>query len=165
MKNDFIEPDKKLKVISWFDLDRDLSLLLESLRQKHNRTRFKFYGIPRGGAILAGILALKYNQEVSDIKDADIIIDDIVDSGRTRDKYVKLYPNKEFCSLYYKDKEDLAWYVFPYEGEDNLKDFDDLIIRIFEHLQLPIRQINYSEFKDKFLIFLKKFFSSKRKDR
>ncbi len=54
-----------------------------------------FYGIPRGGAIVAGFTS----RPVETPEEADVIIDDIYDSGATYKKWKKFYPGKEFRFL------------------------------------------------------------------
>ena len=71
------------------------------------------YGIPRGGAVLGVMLSHKLNipyiTSLEDIIFTDenfIIIDDIVDTGKTLEKYKKI------------DVEEQAYYVTIHEHED-----------------------------------------------
>lgn len=83
------------------------------------------YGIPKGGMIAAGFL--KRATITHNPAQANIILDDSVDSGKTKEKYVSQYPNARFVSLYDKQKQnDNRWIVFPWEadhpaGEDNIQ--------------------------------------------
>jgi len=89
-----------------------------------------YYGVPRGGAIIAGMTG----KAVETIEEADIIIDDLIDSGKTKEKYKSLYPNKEFIGLFDKSKEyKNEWLVFPYEINDTQKDLEDNVVRILEN--------------------------------
>ena len=92
----------------------------------------KIYPIPRGG-VPAAYLVKNYCPSaiiVDRPEDADIFIDDLIDSGATMEKYRKLYPNKPLFALFNK-KTDISitrqWLVFPWEGtneasiEDNVR--------------------------------------------
>ena len=93
----------------------------------------QIYGIPRGGAICAGLMF----QRGWDISDspyyADVLIDDIIDSGSTRDSYTRLHPNRPFFALIDKPKANLTgtWVKFPWE-HDKQTDMTDHIRRIIQ---------------------------------
>jgi len=99
----------------------------------------KIYGIPRGGLCACASLrnaTLVYNNPA----DADIILDDIVDSGATKARYLKAYPNKEFFALV--DKTDgkyySKWVMFPWENSNSE---EDIIIRLLQYIgEDPTRQ-------------------------
>lgn len=86
------------------------------------------YGIPKGGMIAASFLEFAVNHHIMEDY-VDIILDDLVDSGATRDKYMKLYPNTPFEALFNKQTEPELkdkWIVFPWEkdhpgGEDSIE--------------------------------------------
>ena len=52
--------------------------------------------------ILAGFLGAV---NVPNPEEADIIIDDILDSGSTKKKFKKMFPKKKFITLFEKDKK------------------------------------------------------------
>jgi len=105
--------------ISWNELKLKVSRFDQSK---------KYYGIPRGGAVIAGMT----DNPVETPEEADIIIDDLIDSGETARKWKEKYPNKEFIFLYNKQEEHQnMWLVFPYE-EEGVKDIEDCIIRVLE---------------------------------
>ena len=93
------------------------------------------YGVPKGGMIVAGFL--KYAENTFDINRANIILDDVIDSGTTRQKYQEKYPDKDFVALIDKIGEELTdWVVFPWEmehpgGEDNIH---ENILRQIEYI-------------------------------
>lgn len=70
------------------------------------------YGVPKGGMIAAGFLEQATITPYPD--EANIILDDIVDSGRTRQKYLDKYPDAKFVALFEKRDE---WLVFPWEKD------------------------------------------------
>lgn len=102
----------------------------------------KVYPIPRGGIPVAyALLPYVHSEIVDDPAVADIFVDDLIDSGRTRDRFMEAYPGKEFFALI--DKTDArtpihltSWVVFPWEvtadGED--RSADDIVIRLLQHI-------------------------------
>ena len=93
----------------------------------------KAYAIPRGGvpAALAVIAHHGNLQLVDDPAEAELFIDDIIDSGDTMQRWCDAYPGKPFFSLIDKTREGSEfsdrWVVFPWEEtaegsiEDNIK--------------------------------------------
>ena len=90
----------------------------------------KVFGVPKGGMMASAYL--KHAEVVTGPAHANIILDDIVDSGATRKMYMEAWPDKEFFAIidkttYPKDSErQLSWMSFPWErmhpgGEDNIK--------------------------------------------
>jgi GTP cyclohydrolase I len=74
------------------------------------------YGIPKGGMIAAGFL--KHAIPTHDPKMATAFLDDLVDSGATRDQYVKSFPGIPFFSLIDKAVSNITeWIVFPWERD------------------------------------------------
>jgi len=65
---------------------------------KHLPKTTKYYGVPRGGQVVAGMTG----NAVDNINDADIIIDDLIDSGATEARYKK--HKKPFIALIDKRK-------------------------------------------------------------
>lgn len=97
------------------------------------------YPIPRGGIPVAYLLKSCINDLtiVDDPEAADFFVDDLIDSGATRDHYARKYPEKGFFalidkknSLAYKDE----WLVFPWEKTAAGKDEsgNDIIIRLLQ---------------------------------
>jgi hypothetical protein len=95
----------------------------------------RYFGIPRGGVIVAGLLLTSKAGVaiVNDPADADYIVDDIVDSGTTRDRYVKEY-GKKFLCLFDKTimADKLMWIQLPWEGEDKLTAKEDIVLRMLQ---------------------------------
>lgn len=77
----------------------------------------KCYGVPRGGQPIAALFnPVDYPEE------ADVIVDDLIDSGATQHYYHCQFPTKPFVALFNKKTEpDIAgkWLVFPWEGQDS----------------------------------------------
>jgi len=99
----------------------------------------KVYGVPRAGQILAGLLASRGMVPTEDPDEADAIVDDIIDSGRTLSNWVERYPSKPFLALV--DKRDMIgsdprpYIVFPWEYPDqHVKDGQQAVVRLLEAL-------------------------------
>lgn len=75
----------------------------------------RVFGVPRGGSIVAGLTG----HAVDNPDEADLIVDDIVDSGQTRDAWGRIYPGKPFVALVDKTNGDkgLPWVIFPWEKD------------------------------------------------
>jgi hypothetical protein len=111
----------KKRFITWFDIKNRVQGLYNVYGKEA-----KVYGVPRGGQYLA-----PFFNPVDTPEEADFIIDDLVESGLTKNRYKQKYPSKPFEVLF--DKTGVShfknvWLVFPWEQkEEPLK---DNIIRI-----------------------------------
>lgn len=87
------------------------------------------YGIPKGGMIVSNFLDCI---KTHDPNKATIILDDIVDSGRTKDKHIKDYPNAKFITLIDKQTEEnySGYIVFPWEVAEN--DAEHIVAKMIE---------------------------------
>jgi len=109
--------------LTWEDI---YSLTADIQATYHPET--KYWGIPRGGQIVAGMLG----NAVDTPEEADVIVDDILNSGKTADAYALKY-GKQIAILYDKRKlKDTRWIVFPWEVEDTLKEHEAIITRAIE---------------------------------
>ena len=105
----------------------EIYIRLRKITEKYNSTTI-YYGIPRGGQVVAGITG----RATINIENADVIIDDIYDSGDTAKKYMKYNKPMEF--LYDKRVEpDLPWIVFPWENTFE-RGFESDIVRLLERI-------------------------------
>jgi len=93
-------------------------------------TTARVYGVPRGGSVVAGLLACEGIRVVDTAEEATHIIDDIEDSGRTRRTWEERYPDKAFMSLVGPTKR---WVVFPWEGSVE-SDRADTITRMIQQI-------------------------------
>lgn len=102
--------------------------LAEFLLAKHGNC-FNVYGIPRGGIPVVYMLKnfLPNIQIVDSPRNADVFIDDLIDSGATETRYELLYQKPLYALL---DKrlqkyEERRWVVFPWEnGEEDTSGLD-----------------------------------------
>jgi len=94
----------------------------------------KIYGVPRGGMICTAFL--NKAKAVTTPEQANIILDDIVDSGATRAKYLKMYPEIPFVALVDKNiphDAKIGWVIFPWE-QDEIASIEDSVIRQLEFI-------------------------------
>lgn len=79
----------------------------------------RVYGVPRGGVPVALVAARLFGLGLAHHpQDADIIVDDIIDSGATRERITKLFPHARFHALVDQrnvPEADREWFVFPWE--------------------------------------------------
>lgn len=121
-------------------------------RYPKQETRLRVYGVPRGGIPVALGLAHRLGAVItSSPSDADVIVDDIYDSGKTAERFTASYRNTPFVCLV--DKRDEGWngqwIVMPWEVtqrrvmsmQDIDEEFspydgsaDDIVTRLLEFL-------------------------------
>lgn len=94
-----------------------------TLSEWHSPLNLKIWGVPRGGCFIAMILASNNKAiMVETPEEADIIVDDLIDSGDTVARYREQYPHKPFFVPIDK-RGDSRWIVFPWEAkEEPVKD-------------------------------------------
>jgi GTP cyclohydrolase I len=114
----------------------------------------KYYGVPRGGVIVAGLTGNPTNN----IEEADVIIDDLIDSGKTMERYAKY--NKPFVALI--DKRDELrddWLVFPWESkeEDTNETVEDNVTRLLQYFGEDVNREGLRETPKRFVKFFREF--------
>ena len=117
--------------LSWKDVGLYVDLLISEVEEDgFDLNRMAIWGVPRGGSIVAGLIQGKRDVViVDDPEDADIIVDDILDSGATRDQY-----GKPFFTLVDKHEEKIdEWVHFPWE-ETPEQDIEMSVRRIIQWL-------------------------------
>lgn len=97
----------------------------------------RVYGVPRGGVPVAlGLSGVMPIELVNNPVHAEIIVDDLVDSGTTRERWEAAYPDKPFFALINKSEEpkyEGKWLVFPWEATDS-QSIEDNIIRLIQYI-------------------------------
>ena len=101
---------------TWFALMELGSGLRQRVKEATGKTNPSVCPVLRGGMYAALLTGLKI--ELDSAK-ADAIVDDLVDSGRTRDAWARTHPGKPFLVLIDKTEDAKLrdkWLVFPWEA-------------------------------------------------
>ena len=128
-------------ILTWADVFELADALAAKIQRCHltisdqptrskNGSPLPIWGIPRGGAIVAGLLSARGINVTKDPSEAFIAVDDLIDSGRTENK-VKTQFGLDTIALYEKTTND--WIEFPWEEEADT-DAQDSIARMIEHI-------------------------------
>ncbi len=115
----------KVHELTWADCQR--------LARERFPAQGKVYGVPRGGSVAAAILG---RLPADRPEDAEFIVDDIIDSGRTREHYTTKFPTKPFFALVDKMSDTWAsdkWIWFPWEKPVE-RDAEDIVVRMIEFI-------------------------------
>jgi len=120
---------------------------------KHLPKNTKYYGVPRGGQVVAGMTG----NAVDNINDADIIIDDLIDSGATEARYKK--HKKPFIALIDKRNELKGeWLVFPWElTENGIETVEDNVTRLLQYFGEDTNREGLQETPKRFVKFFTEF--------
>jgi GTP cyclohydrolase I len=119
------------------------NLLLEKaaeVARKLPPKRCYVYPVPRGGVPAAYLVLAAAARPTVRIVDkpelATVFVDDLVDSGRTRARYMGRYPGKPFFGLVDKSVAPFKgqWLVFPWEGAEQHQSIEDNIVRVLQYI-------------------------------
>lgn len=97
------------------------------------------YAVPRGGVPAAYAIDKHTTANFDYVDDpllADIFIDDIIDSGATREKYQAVNINAPFYALINKPNGEYQhdWVVFPWELANEASGPEENIVRLLQHI-------------------------------
>jgi len=106
----------KNKIKKYYFQIKDVIKGLEKIDKPENI----IYGVPKGGLMVCAFL--RKAKVTMNVEEANLIVDDIVDSGRTKRIFKKTHPNTPFFALIDKEKSKSDyldfknhWIVFPWE--------------------------------------------------
>lgn len=132
-------------------------------------TVYNVFGIPRGGNILVHYLQSQPNFEhlniVEDPWRANIIIDDILDSGKTATGYYTKYdkPVIPLCKIT-DFKEPDTWVIFPWEVGEEEKGPTESVVRLLEFIGEDINREGLIETPERFVAMLQEMTAGKHVD-
>lgn len=89
------------------------------------------WGVPRGGSVIAAMSG----RTAESPAEAEVIVDDLEDSGRTKRYWTALYPDKPFVTLFHKKEPRFGgrWIQFPWEPEAEV-DIAETVTRQLEYI-------------------------------
>lgn len=120
-----IEVDK----VTWEDMEEHIIRLKPLLSGK------KIYGIPRGGKIVEYLAAKLVGAiPVSTPLEAELFVDDLIDSGRTAKRWMDAFGIPTIPAY---EKKGTKWVVFPWEESDG-KDIGETVERIIEWIGVDL---------------------------
>lgn len=134
-------------IVTWDEIKSRVSKLDKSL---------KYYGVPRGGQPIAAML-----NPVDHPEEADVIIDDLIDSGKTKADYALKY-SKPFIGLFDKKVEinlKDKWLVFPWEAKE--EPIENNFIRILQYLGEDPTREGLKDTPKRYIKFMKEFLEPK----
>jgi len=130
-------------IVTWDDIRAIVSTWDKNL---------KYYGVPRGGQYIAALL-----NPVDSPEEADVICDDLIDSGATEKKWLAMYPGKQFKAVFDKRTQSIGWLRFPWETEGSIE-VQDNVLRILQYFDDANRE-GLAETPKRYVKFLKEFLS------
>lgn len=142
------QENRSIKIIGWSEIYKRL----QDITKEYPNA--KFYGVPRGGVVVAGLTGNPTNN----IEEADVIIDDLIDSGKTMERYAK--HKKPFVALIDKRKEyQNEWLVFPWETkeQDTNETVEDNVTRLLQYFGEDINREGLRETPKRFVKFFTEF--------
>ena len=106
----------------------------------------KIYAVPRGGISCAYLLINYIEMPVKIVHHpefADLIIDDIIDSGKTMNKMLSLNPSAAFYALFNAEDYPNNWLSFPSDRALDNSDsgIETELLRLSQHTGLEISEI------------------------
>lgn len=143
MENEHTTTQNMERIVSWGEIVAAVSTWDKSL---------KYYGVPRGGQYIAALL-----NPVDTPEQADVICDDLVDSGLTRSKWLEKYPGKTFRAAFDKKDNPKQWLRFPWENPGEI-DAEENVLRILQHFDDANRE-GLRETPKRYIKFLTEFLS------
>lgn len=127
----------------------------------HPRDGVKVFGVPRGGVPVAYLVYPVLNritrcEIVEQACSANLIVDDIIDSGATKDYYGKAYDTlflalADFVKPKIERRDSGRWVVFPWEQGKEDTSGDDIATRLLQYIGEDVTREGLKETPQRFL--------------
>ncbi len=161
-------PDKRF--FSWRELSVRADFIAGTILQRYAAVSVvRVYAIPNGGipaALLVAESLAKYRkgmqiQLVDDRELADIYIDDLVDSGKTREAH----SDKTFYALINKESEEIKeWCVMPWEAVQKQEGPEDNVLRLLQYIGEDCKRPGLLETPKRVIKSYENYFSGYKND-
>lgn len=119
------------------DLAQNTASAIQQFAANSRREKVTVHPVPRGGVPVAYMLQGLLPDMItvtSDPANADVFVDDLIDSGATMIRFQEQYPGKPMFSLINKKTENRNdWVVFPWE-ETQEAGIEDHITRLLQYV-------------------------------
>ena len=148
---------RNIRTLTHDDINKRARIMCQKIGVHVPGTTKQIYPIPRGGvpAAYSVIAWLRYNRVscimVDHPAEANVFIDDVIDSGATRDRFAKDYPGKPFYALFDKlqNKKDREWLVFPWEHSEK-QSTEDIGRRLIQFIGEDVTRDGLRETPERF---------------
>lgn len=123
------------RYISWDEAGALARKMMAEIRHEHD-SPVAVYGIPRGGNYVAALLAGHGIAVADEPGGADLLVDDIIDSGRTANRWLETFGLKTYA-LIDREQDGLEpglWIEFPWEEGGIERDAADTVVRLIEQI-------------------------------
>jgi len=124
------------EILTQQEVSYRLDVMAEKIRRDLDSGErvLRVYGIPRGGVPIALGLGGRGFSVVETAAQADVVVDDIRDSGKTAERYARDYPLLPFYALIDKKGGDsCGWVVFPWEASEEAS-IEDAFVRLIQYV-------------------------------
>lgn len=152
------------RIITWAEARNRADDIAKEIESRHDGSgEVLLYGVPRGGIHAATLVAGRLDRRgiplglTEEVVLANYIIDDLVDSGRTRDRLID-GTERVFLSLFEKG-DDHRWYEFPWERMGNESGPEDAVTRLLQFVGEDAHREGLAETPSRYLKALKEWTS------
>ncbi len=150
----FLQDNRVL--ISWQDIKERSEIMIRAVYGKS----VKVYGVPRGGQSIAALF-----NPVDHPGNAEIIVDDLIDSGATEQRFYNEFPGTPFVALFNKQTEPEfsgKWLVFPWETDEGVfQDAETNFTRILERVGVNVTTEGLAQTPKRYIKFLSDFLDTR----
>lgn len=137
-----MDPQKPALELTWKDVRDRVRSLAKYLKENHpTRKTRKIWGVPRDGCVPAAMMVDMCHRQgepaeiVDQPHEATVIVDDVIDSGATRDHCANACEDAVFLAVVDKLEEQITeWVQFPWEDKFEDATPTDAVIRMLEYI-------------------------------